>query len=91
MGSWFFTIQRIGIVLGRCLIFYDLFTHFHDWSSQIGAVILNTLKQEMERNSEWYCGVKFLALILKQSEKTVFEQKFAFSLVIFGSHAAISL
>ena len=32
----------------------------------------------------------FFTLILKHSEKTVFEQKFAFSLVSF-SHAAISL
>ena len=43
-------------------------------------------KQEMKRKGEWFCGVKFLS-----SEKTVFEQKFAFSLVVFCSHAAISL
>ena len=34
---------------------------------------------------------EFFALILKWSEKTVFEQKMAFSLVIFCSHAAILL
>ena len=33
----------------------------------------------------------FFALILKLSEKTVFEQKFGFSVVVFCSHAAISL
>ena len=33
----------------------------------------------------------FFAPNLKQSEKTVFEQKFAFSLVVFCSHAAIWL
>ena len=45
----------------------------------------------MERKSEWFCGVNFFALVLNLSAKTVFEQKFAFSLVIFCSHAAISL
>ena len=66
------------------------FTHFHDFWSQIGVVILVTPKQEVERKSEWFCGVIFFALDLKQSEKTVFERKFAFSLV-FCSHAAISI
>ena len=36
-------------------------------------------KQEVERKSEWFCGVKFFAL-----------KKFAFSLVVFYSHVAIS-
>ena len=54
-------------------------------------MFLVTPKQEMERKSEWFCGVNFFALILKWNEKTVFEQKFAFSLVVFCSHAAISL
>ena len=52
--SVFFTIQRIWIVLGRCL-----FTHFHDFWSQIGVVILVTPKQEVERKSRWLCGVNF--------------------------------
>ena len=48
-----------------------------------------TRKQEVEQKSEWFCGLKFfIAPILKQSEKTVFEQKFAFSIVVFCSHAA---
>ena len=47
------------------IFFKDLFTHFHDFWSQIGVVILVTPKQEMERKSEWFCGVKFFALILK--------------------------
>ena len=38
-----------------------------------------------------FCAVNLFALILKSSEKTVFEQKFGFSLVVFCSHAAISL
>ena len=54
-------------------------------------MFLVTPKQEMERKSEWFCGVNFFALILKWNEKTVFEQKLAFSLVVFCSHAAISL
>ena len=40
---------------------------------------------------EWFCGVKILLLKFLSREKTVFEQKFAFSLVNFCSHAAISL
>ena len=36
-----------------------LFTHFHDFWSQIGVVILVTPKQEVERKIEWFCGVKF--------------------------------
>ena len=54
----FFTIQRIWIILGR--FFKDLFTHFHDFWSQIGVVILVTPKQEEERKSEWFYGVNFL-------------------------------
>ena len=50
-----------------------------------------TPKQEMERKSEWFCGVKFFRSNFKLSQKTVFEEKFAFSLVVFCSHAAISL
>ena len=34
-----------------CFFFQDLFTHFHDFSSQIGVVILVTPKQEVERKS----------------------------------------
>ena len=41
--------------------------------------------------NEWFCGVKILLLKFLSREKTVFEQKFAFSLVNFCSHAAISL
>ena len=44
-------IWRITILL--------LFTHFHDFWSQIGVVILVMPKQEVERKSEWFCGVKF--------------------------------
>ena len=36
-----------------------LFTHFHDFSSQIGVVILVTPKQEVEWKNEWFYGVKF--------------------------------
>ena len=45
----------------------------------------------MERKSEWFCGVKFVTIILNQSENLVFEEKFASSLEIFCSHAAITL
>ena len=49
------------------------------------------------RNRKWrektsgFAAWIFFALILKKSEKTVFEQKFGFSVVVFCSHAAISL
>ena len=43
---------------------FKIFTQFHDLSSvhtsQIGVVILVTPKQEVERKSEWFCGMKFL-------------------------------
>ena len=42
----------------RLCFFKDLITQFHDFRSQIGVVILVTPKQEMERKSEWFCGVK---------------------------------
>ena len=45
--------------IGALSFFKDLFTHFHDFWSQIGVVILVTPKQEVERKSEWFCGVKF--------------------------------
>ena len=37
----------------------------------------------MERKSEWFFGVNFFTIILKYSKKSVFEQKFVFSLVVF--------
>ena len=70
-------------VFGRWLYLKDLFTHFKDFLSQIWVVILVTPNEEVEWKSE-------LSLILKQSLKTVVEQKFAFSLVVFRSHAALS-
>ena len=54
----FFTIQRIWIVLGRCLFLRSVHT-FWIILSQIGVVILVTPKQEMGRKSEWFCGVNF--------------------------------
>ena len=73
--SWFFTIQRIWFVLGRCLFLRSVHTFSwflkSNWSGDFGRICF--------------------ALILKQSEKTAFEQKFGFSVVVFCSHAAISL
>ena len=56
---FFFTIQRILIVFGRCLFFKLLFRHFHDFWSQTGEVILVTPEQEGERKSKWFCSVIF--------------------------------
>ena len=41
------------------VFFYDLFTHFHDFGSQIVVVILVTPKQEKVRKGGWFYGVKF--------------------------------
>ena len=68
----FITIQRIWIVLGRCLFFKDLFIRFHDFWSQIGVVILVTPKQEVQRKSERYCGVKFLHSYFKSRVRKLF-------------------
>ena len=37
------------------LFFEDLCTYFHDFCSEIEVIIWVTLKQELERNSEFYC------------------------------------
>ena len=42
---------------------------FSSVGSQIGVVILVTSKQEMERKSEWFCGVKFFLLFLSRVRK----------------------
>ena len=52
-------LSQIDFLQFKECLFFDLFTHFHDFWSQIGVVILVTPKQEMERKSEWFCGVKF--------------------------------
>ena len=61
--SLFFTIQKIWIVLGRCLFLRSVHT-FHDFWCQIGVVILVTPKQ-MERKSEWFCGSNSFCSYLK--------------------------
>ena len=43
-------------------IFLKICSHFHEFRNQIGVVILVTPKQEMERKSEWFCGVKLTSL-----------------------------
>ena len=83
-SSWFLQFKEL---YWGAVFFSRSIHHFHDFWSQIEVMILVTPKQEMERKSEWFCGVKF-ALILKLSEKKVFEQKFAFPLVVLCSHAA---
>ena len=61
-----------------------LFTHFYDFWSQIGVVILVTPKQEVERKSEWFCGVKFFRSNFKVEWENGVWEKFAFSLVVFN-------
>ena len=56
-------IQFFELYFRNCpamLIFKYLFTHFHDFWSPIGVTILVTPKEEVERKSEWFCGVKFI-------------------------------
>ena len=52
------------MVLGRCL-FLKICSHIFMIFSQIGVVILVTLKQEVERKSEWLCGVIFFRSLFK--------------------------
>ena len=72
----FFYNSKNLIVLGRCL--KDLFTHFHDFWSQIGALILVTPKQKVERKSEWFCGVKFFRCNFKVEWENGASTKFCF-------------
>ena len=45
------------------LSFFKICSHiFYDFWSQIGVVVLVTPKQEVERKSEWFCGVIFFSL-----------------------------
>ena len=76
-----------------CYVFFqDLFTHFHDFWSQIGVVILVTPKQEMERKSEWFCGVNFFRSNFKvEWENGVWTKIRSLGSGFFCSHAAISL
>ena len=57
--AMFLQFKEFELYWGAVLFLKDLFTHFHDFWSQIGVVILVTPKQEVERKSEWFCGVKF--------------------------------
>ena len=56
--KWIFTSSRFRNSSGY-VFFKDLFTHFHDFWSQIGVVILVTPKQEVEQKSELFFGSKF--------------------------------
>ena len=50
----------------RLCFFFKICSHiFMIFEVKIGVVILVTPKQEVERKSEWFCGVKFFALNLK--------------------------
>ena len=59
--GWHLSGFSLWVVSGifPAMFFSDLFTHFLDFWSQIGVVILVTPKQEMERKSECFCGVNF--------------------------------
>ena len=76
-------------LLERCL-----FPYFHDFWSQIGVVILVTPKQEVERKSKWFCGVKFFRFNFKVESEFAFSLVFMFtcriSSLIFNSRTAIA-
>ena len=89
--KWMFTSSRFRNFSGY-VFFYDLFTYFHDFWSQIGVVILVTPKQEMERKSEWFCGVNFFRSSFKVEWGNGVWTKIRFlGIGFFCSHAAISL
>ena len=77
--------------IGALSFFEDLFTHFHDFWSQFGVVILVTPKQEVERKSEWFCGVKLFRSKFKVEWENGVWTKIRFLAGGFCSHAAISL
>ena len=95
--SWFFTIQRIWIVLGRFLFFersVHTFSWFlkSNWSDDFDhAETGSGAKKRMVLRREFFLRMVLQREFLKLSEKRVIEQKFAFSLVVFCLHAAISL
>ena len=68
-----------------------MFTHYHDFWSQIVVVILVTPKQEVERKSEWFCGVKFFRSNFNVDWEKSIWTKIRFLASGFCSHAAISL
>ena len=55
----FLQFKEFELYWGAVFFFLRSVTHFHDFWSQIGVVILVTPKQEVERKSEWFCGVNF--------------------------------
>ena len=64
LSCYVFAIQRIWIVLERCL-FFQICSHMifevqsvHDFWSAIGVVILVKPKQEMEQKNGWFSGVR---------------------------------
>ena len=79
MGS--FLLRVVSGILWAMSFFSRSVTHFHDFWSQIGVVILVTSEQEMERKSEWFCRVKFNRSIFKIDwENGVFCSQAALSL-----------
>ena len=55
---FFLQFKEIELYWGAVFFLRSVHT-FHDFWSQIGVVILVTPKQEVERKSKWFCGVKF--------------------------------
>ena len=58
MALLFFKKSKNLNCIGVLSFFEYPFIQFYDFSSQIGDVILVTLKQEVERKREWFSGVK---------------------------------
>ena len=54
-----FRLWVVSGILSAMFFFYDLFTRYHNFWSQISVVFSVTPKQETERKSEWFCGVSF--------------------------------
>ena len=70
--------------------FADLFTHFHDFWSQIRVVILVTPKQELHRTSATFCAVNCFRFNFKVQWENGVWTKFAFCIVNFCSCACNS-
>ena len=91
--GWRLNGFSLGVVFGILpAMFFKICSHiFHDFWNQIGVVILVTPKQEMERKSECFFGVNFFRSNFKVEWENGVWTKIRFLVVVFCSHAAISL
>ena len=88
----FFFLQFKEFELCWSAVFFRICSHIFDFWSQIRIVILVTPKQNVERKSEWFCGMRLFRSNFKvESEKGTWTKFRFLASGFFCSHAAISL